>query len=640
MNKLIFVCFLGLVSTLYVHCQENYPLSDIKFEMLINANAVVRENTIHLEINDVDNIVITKKRVVTILNKSGERFIDAYENYDGGISILDQEAIIYDAQGKEIKKVKERDFKERSNFQNFILFSDNRVSYLDYTPRSYPYTVKYTSEVRRGNSVFLPDWQPLEGYKLSVEKSAYKLINNTEIPIRFSERNLDSLDIISSNSNLELGYSVSNIPSITYETLSPSFESFVPRVLIALEEYELEGIRGKSTDWKNFGKWQYDNLVAGRDVLPDVIVSKVSELTKDVKSTEEKARIIYKYVQDNTRYIAVMLGIGGWKPYPAVEVDRLGYGDCKGLSNYTKALLASQGIESNYTVVYGGAKRDIDPDFTKMQGNHIILSIPQKDKEDIWLECTSQDTPFNYLGDFTDNRFVLKLKPEGGEIVKTKRYSAEENLQITNSMVLLNTDGGFRANIQRYSYGIPYGDIYLIENKLEKEKKTYYREEFSYLQNINFEEIDFSNDKRKIEFVENLKFNGAQLCSKAGNRLLLPLNFLKQFNLKVDEDRNRKTNIEIKRGKTYKNKVSYQLPVDHSVEALPESRKIETEFGELIFNINQFEKEGRIYIVVDRYLRIEEGEWLPEKFEDFRDFINKAHSINNQKAVIVANSKI
>ncbi|CAL65333.1 DUF3857 domain-containing protein [Christiangramia forsetii] len=637
MNKLFLVCFLGFIANL--HSQENYLLSDIDLKMLIDANALVRENTLHLEINDVDNIEITTRRVVTVFNESGEHYIDAYENYDDEVSILDQEAIIYNAKGEEIKKIKKRDFKDQSNFQNFVLFSDNRISYLDYTPRSYPYTVEYTSKIRKGNSVFLPDWWPLEGFNVSVQKSTYKLTNNTEIPVRFSERNLDSLDIISANSNLELEYSARNIPAITYEPLSPSLESFAPRLLVALEEYELEGIRGKSTDWENFGKWQYDNLVAGRDVLPDAIVSKMSNLTKSAETIEEKARIIYNYVQNNTRYIAVMLGIGGWKPYTAAEVDRLGYGDCKGLSNYTMALLASQGIESNYTVVYGGTKRDIDPDFTKMQGNHIILSIPQENKEDIWLECTSQDTPFNYLGDFTDNRFVLKLKPEGGEIVKTKRYSADENLQTANTLVVLKEDGGFDAEIKRTSYGVPYGDIYLIENQIEKEQKRYYREEFSYLQNINFEKINFSNDKRKIEFVENLEFSGAHLCSKAGNRLLLPLNFLKEFNLKVDRVQNRKNNLKIERGKTYKNEISYQLPVNYSIEALPKSQKLKTEFGELIFNINKVEKEGKTYIVVDRYLKMEEGEWLPEKFENFREFINKVHSINNQKAVIIANTK-
>ena len=36
---------------------------------------------------------------------------------------------------------------------------------------------------------------------------------------------------------------------------------------------------------------------------------------------------------------------------------------------------------------------NIESDFVSMQGNHMILSIPNGDNY-IWLECTSQDDSF------------------------------------------------------------------------------------------------------------------------------------------------------------------------------------------------------------------------------------------------------
>ena len=69
---------------------------------------------------------------------------------------------------------------------------------------------------------------------------------------------------------------------------------------------------------------------------------------------EEKAKKIYQFVQDKTRYISVQVGIGGWKPFNTSEVDKLGYGDCKALTNYTMSLLKAAGVTSNYCVVYGG----------------------------------------------------------------------------------------------------------------------------------------------------------------------------------------------------------------------------------------------------------------------------------------------
>ena len=637
MRKLLIVCFLGLFATL--HSQENYQVSDIDPLLLINADAVIRKHDQFIEIKAIDKVEISTTRIVTVLNASGESYIDAYENFDKGISILDQEAIILDPNGRELRKYKKRDFRVRSNFENFVLFSDNKVSYLDHTPRSYPYTVKYTSRIRRGNTVFLPDWWPLEGYDVSVERTTYKIENLADIAIRYQERNLDSLTVVSNNKGNSLDYTATSIPAETYEKYSPGFLTRAPKVLVALEQYDLEGITGAATNWENFGKWQYENLVEGRGFLSDAIVSRVSELTKDVESMEEKARIIYQFVQDNTRYIAVMLGIGGWKPYAAAEVDRLGYGDCKGLTNYTRALLASQGIASDYTVIYGGPRRDIDPDFTKMQGNHVVLSIPREGEEDIWLECTNQNTPFNYLGDTTDDRYALKVKPDGGVIVRTPRYSAQDNLRETRAEILLNKSGGFTASIKRNSYGIPYGDIYMIELQTEDVQQNFYREHWSHFQNIRFKEISYTNNKRDIQFTEELELNADRFCRLAGERLLLPLSFTQTSFSGVGKDDHRRNKIEISRGKSFKDSFSFILPQGYVLEAMPADREINSDFGEIRFTTKEKIIDGQVTILVEKYIRINEGLWEPEKFEDFRKFLNQINNINNQKAVIVPTTK-
>ena len=78
----------------------------------------------------------------------------------------------------------------------------------------------------------------------------------------------------------------------------------------------------------------------------------------------------------------------------ASDVDKLGYGDCKALTNYTKTLLDAVDVESYYTVVYGGKRiRNIDKEFSATEGNHVILCLPNEE-DYIWLECTSQKTPF------------------------------------------------------------------------------------------------------------------------------------------------------------------------------------------------------------------------------------------------------
>ncbi len=67
------------------------------------------------------------------------------------------------------------------------------------------------------------------------------------------------------------------------------------------------------SSWEDFGRFQA-SLNQGRDVLPDNIRSTVATITANAKSDAEKIRLLYEYMQKNTRYISIQLGIGGWQP--------------------------------------------------------------------------------------------------------------------------------------------------------------------------------------------------------------------------------------------------------------------------------------------------------------------------------------
>ena len=96
--------------------------------------------------------------------------------------------------------------------------------------------------------------------------------------------------------------------------------------------------------WEGFGKF-ISELLKGRDVLPDDIKVKVHQLTDQLKDDKQKVYVLYDFLQKNTRYISIQLGIGGWQPFDAKYVAAKRYGDCKALSNYMVALLK----ESRYS---------------------------------------------------------------------------------------------------------------------------------------------------------------------------------------------------------------------------------------------------------------------------------------------------
>ena len=66
-------------------------------------------------------------------------------------------------------------------------------------------------------------------------------------------------------------------------------------------------------------------LIQDRDVLDVSTIEKIKSLVAGVTNPIEKAKIVYKFVQDKTRYISVQIGIGGWEPIAANQVDKVGY---------------------------------------------------------------------------------------------------------------------------------------------------------------------------------------------------------------------------------------------------------------------------------------------------------------------------
>ena len=87
-----------------------------------------------------------------------------------------------------------------------------------------------------------------------------------------------------------------------------------------------------------------------RDSTPE-IKQKVAELTASTPSSIGKIRALANFVQDDVRYVAIELGIGGYQPHPASEVFSHRYGDCKDKATLLSTMLKEIGVESYYVII-------------------------------------------------------------------------------------------------------------------------------------------------------------------------------------------------------------------------------------------------------------------------------------------------
>lgn len=628
MNKIIAALIMGLLCV--VGNAQQYSVDAIPENLKTHANAVIRLDKTIVEVESRDTKTTTVERVVTVLNESGEGDIGAVVHYDPSTKIKDLEAIILDASGNQIEKIKEKDFVDRSVVDGFSLFLDDRLKYLRYTATSYPYTVVLNYTTQTSNTAFIGSFYPLEGYSASTEKSSYEVHAPAALGLRLKEHNLEGFAIQKQKISDGYVFTAENLEAARYESYSPPSAEIFPQVRFALTKFSLEGVEGEAASWKEFGSWMYDKLIKETYDLPETTVQKMNALVADKTTTYEKAKTIFEYVQQNTRYVNVSIGIGGWKPMQASAVDELGYGDCKGLSNYTRSLLKAVGIEAYCTIIYGDrSKRNLEADFACTMGNHMVLMVPDGEKT-IWLDCTSQIHPFDFNGRFIDDRYALVVKPEGGEIMRTTSYLNDDNLQLITAACALDENGNLSANVKIKTYGTQYDSRFRVELDDEKGKDAHYKNYWDNLNHLSIDSMAFTNDKDKVEFTEEVRINAENYLSFSGDMGLLIPNAFNVISSTPDRYRNRKTDLYISRGFLDKDEFEIEIPAGMKIDALPEAVTIDKEFGVYKMSVTV---EGQ-KILYHREFGLKAGTFPKEKYSEFRKFMRTVSRTDGTKIVI------
>lgn len=625
----LFIFFISISFFSFSQAKSTYSSLTVPLELKTKANALVRYESKTVEILDHNKISVKKKRIVTIFNKYGDRHANAVEFYDDLREIKEMEAHIYDASGEEIKKIKERDFIDASAVSSISIYEDDRVKYLKYVPLNYPYTIEYVSEVIYNSTAFFPDWRPISGYYLGIEHAEYKIVNTAGVELKVKKENFQGFTI---NELSEHHFVANNIQGISHEAYTTGLDNILPRYKVAMKKFYLQGVEGVNNDWKDFGKWMYDRLLTGTDDIPQATIDEVKQLTANVEDKIERAKIVYKYMQDKTRYISIQVGIGGWKPMLANDVDKLGYADCKGLTNYTKALLDAVDVESYYTLVYGGNSiKDIDSEFSATQGNHAILCVPNKE-ENIFLECTSQTNPFGFTAGFTDDRDVLLVKPEGGEIVHTKVYEADDSVQKTTAVINFDDTGSFTADVNIMTTGFQYNLHEGLEKETARDQQLHYKEYWDNINGVTIDNIEIVNDKENIVYNESVKLSATNYASKSGTRLIFQPNMFNKVTKIPPRYVERKLEFKIDRAFKDVDEFIIQLPETLKVEAMTEGKTVESKFGEYQFKAEAIEgnkiKYTRTYI-------LNKGNYKKEDYKAFRDFRKQIVKHDKTKIVLV-----
>jgi transglutaminase-like putative cysteine protease len=610
---------------------QDYATAEIKPSLLDHAVAVLRDYESTFTVYSEKHAVLQIRYAITVINSSGNNYAEFTEMYDNARIFLLLGGNIYNAGGKLLYKIKKSDFKDYSAVAGYELYSEARMLHYKPAVNTYPYTVEYFYEISYDGLMNYPVMMPQNRYYLSVEHALFRVIVPEDQPLRYKELNLDQpVTIIPGKTTNTYEWQINDLNAVEPEPYGPEVLEYLPMVLTAPGDFEYEGFKGNMSNWENLGLWTY-NLLKGRDELLPVTIAKIRALVAECKNKTDSIIKVYKYVQSRTRYVSISLGIGGFQPMTAEKVDEVGYGDCKALTNYTRALLQAAGIESYFTVVRAGKnERDLVIDFPSQQFNHAMLCVPVKG-DTIWLECTSQTDPPGYTGNFTDDRHVLLITDQGGRIVRTNTYKQSENKQVRKTEIFTGASGTAKTDIHTDYSGLQYDNISKVLTKSFDDQKKWYYDELP-LTNYSITAIEHSVDKGLVPMAhEHLELTLNAYASASGKRMYVPLNLMNRMTSLPKPVRERKTDVVIKKPFFDTDTVIIHIPPSYDIEYLPGDVTYSSPFGEYAFQTRHQEEQ----ITVVRTLKVNKISSPPSTYEELLKFLKNICDADKSKAVLI-----
>lgn len=613
--------------------ETKYAVSNIPDSLLENAKAVVRESSLIFEMKNPKNCIEKRHSVITILDRSGDDYATGFFPYDKERRIVSLSATIYSKYGEVIKRVYTRDFKDRSYDLFGSLYSDTRYKILAGASGSYPYTIEYKVVYDLSYSYNFPHWIPQGGYDLSVQLASFSLIVPEEYNATWSSYKAGEPFMYIEKGEKIYQWNLKGVKAVENEVYSPSFRQVLPNVDVSPGEFAFDGYSGDMASWTDFGRFFYQ-LNEGRDDISEAHKSKILEMVAGVSDPGEKAEILYKYMQDRTRYVSIQVGIGGIQPFPASTVEEYGYGDCKALTNYMKTILEVAGVPAYYSLIRAGrAKYNLDTNFVSNRFNHVILHVPLAD-EDLWLECTSQTMPFGFLGDFTDDRYALVITENGGVLKRTASYDLAENTISSCGTVMISDDGDASASIINIYRGLEYDNLLRVLN-------MNYEDQEDYLYDYKLDIPDFRIRSFKYEDIpsprpqatEYLELDLIRYASKSGNRMFIPLNLQNKFDYIPPRDNDRKTPIIVTSDRHVTDSIWFKIPTGFQIEYIPEGDTVKTEFGEYAYRVTAMEDK----VLYVRNHKLYRKNAPPDQYDVFVDFCRTVTRQDKQKLILIRN---
>ncbi|MCB9285140.1 MAG: DUF3857 domain-containing protein [Lewinellaceae bacterium] len=621
---------LGL--SLAIQARAQVAVIPVPDSLLKGADQVVLEDHTHYSVLSRNKATLERTYTVLLINPAAIEENALNLPYDSFSKIKKASVAVQDLLGRDLQTWALKDFEDWKAGGTEIA-SDSRVKSLDIPAFSLPFYLQVTYEREYNGSLFYPVWSPVSAEKQGLAEATFVMSNATPDPVRYLGFRLGEPEVSTDGEATEYRWSVSNLSGFESEPYSGGLADYAPVLYTAPSAFEMDGFEGDMQTWASFGDW-IRALNSGQDDFTRIQQDAFKAMFGGLPTDREKVRAVYAYLQKNMRYVSIQLGIGGWRPFPASFVHDKKYGDCKALTFYTKSILDVLEIPSFYTLVRAGAQAQsfIREEFPCASFNHVFLTVPLEG-DTIWLECTSQDSPFGYLGTFTSDRNVLLVDEHGGHLIRSRVYTLDENRQVTRAQLVVREEGTTALLMDRTYSGLEIendGFFSLFEaTTQERENWLYDRLEAGIGQIADFQ-LKPVRGEEVPETGFTLDAQVSRFAKAASNRIFVQWNTLLSVQAPKLPDIRRQAPLVFRYPYRMIDSLEIAVPEGFIPESIPDPVLLDTPFGKYQLDI-QIQDGGTFLLTrqLDRY----KGEFPASDYPAFREFIQTIRKSDQKKIV-------
>jgi hypothetical protein len=380
--------------------------------------------------------------------------------------------------------------------------------------------------------------------------------------------------------------------SLDDEHAAPPVGDLGSRMLLAYSGPAAAPVDGT---WSTVGTW-YENLVKVREQSSPAIDSEVAELTAGKADFMGKLLAISGFLQDQVRYVAVEMGVGGWQPHAAPDVFRNRYGDCKDKATLLITMLADAGIKS-YPLVVDFDHR-VDQNVPTHYADHMITAIevpagvsdPLLQALVAWhgkrlliFDPTNAFSPAGSLESELQGSWGILLDGAQTEAIHLPVIAAKDNVLVRTGNFSLAADGslsGTVAEVRRGNAADPWRELFLYGDKrlLEKTENAGLR---GALADFTMTDLTAEHTKdRSLPFGVNYKLAVDHYVQHAGNMLLVRPSVVGMYQAEnLENGRPRLYPIDLGAEEVLKEDDTITLPDGYKADDLPDPVEIVAPFA-------------------------------------------------------------